>query len=101
MQATEALSEFEMKQMQDRAALNQLIRQGRLQDGKWDPRDLEDKQLTTSAFKLPLLEVRPECAGVLRNLPMEEPPLTPPNSSPSPYFMDNADPEKYIKTGWF
>lgn len=52
-----------------------------------------------SEFKLPLLAVRPECAGVLRNLPVDEPPLTPPIRSTSPYFMDNADPEKYLTTG--
>lgn len=56
-------------------------------------------QLTTSQFKLPLVEVRPECAGIIRNLPVTEPPLTPPDQSQSPYFMDNEDPEKYLKQG--
>lgn len=45
------------------------------------------------------MEVRPECAGIIRNLPVTEPPLTPPDQSQSPYFMDNDDPEKYLKQG--
>lgn len=45
VQATEALSQFEQKQLADRAALNQLIRQGALQDGNWDPRNLEDREV--------------------------------------------------------
>lgn len=99
------------------AALNNLLRQGALQDGKWNPKSLEDRevnktenyllqlsnefilQLTKSEFKLPLLQVRPECAGMVRNLPVDEPPLKPPDHSASPYFMDNADPEKYLKKG--
>lgn len=90
---------------------------GALQNGRWDPKSLDDKevktqkeftasfdcffllQLTTSQFKLPLVEVRPECAGIIRNLPVTEPPLTPPDQSQSPYFMDNEDPEKYLKQG--
>lgn len=55
--------------------------------------------MTISEFKLPLLEVRPECAGLLRNMPVTEAPITPPNNSPSPYFSDNVDPEKYLKAG--
>ena len=56
-------------------------------------------QIVQSQFKLPLQTVRPECAGTLSNLPMEEPPLAPPRSSISPYFMDNNDPEKFFKGG--
>lgn len=43
--------------------------------------------------------MRPECGGLLRNVPVTEPPLTPPTSSVSPYFSDNIDPEKYLKSG--
>ncbi|XP_017780583.1 PREDICTED: UPF0605 protein CG18335 [Nicrophorus vespilloides] len=100
VQATEALSQFDQLQQADRAALNQLIRQGALQDKKWDPRDLDDRELTTSEFTLPLLEVRPECCGIMRNLPVEEPPITPPTYSHSPYFMENNQPEKYLKQGF-
>lgn len=105
--------------MREKAALNQIKKLGALQNGKWDPKSLEDKevtrnlyvvlfinfknflQLTTSQFKLPLLEVRPECAGIVRNLPVDEPPLAPPDHSQSPYFMDNENPEKYLKQGIF
>lgn len=53
-----------------------------------------------SQFKFPLLEVRPECAGMMRSLPVTEAPLAPPRHSNSPYFMDNIDPEKYFKQGF-
>ncbi|CAH0552490.1 unnamed protein product [Brassicogethes aeneus] len=101
VQATEALSEFEKLQNADQAALNQLATIGAIQSGKWDPKTLEDKALVKSQFKLPLIEVRPECAAVIRNLPVDEPPLAPPrHSSDSPYFMDNASPDKYLKSGF-
>ncbi|XP_065172664.1 CIMIP2 protein CG18335-like [Atheta coriaria] len=100
VQATEALSQFQELQQADAKALNQLMRQGALQDKKWDPRDLDDRELTTSEFTLPLLEVRPECAAVQRNLPIEEPPITPPMHSHSPYFMENTQAEKYLKQGF-
>ncbi|XP_022920071.1 CIMIP2 protein CG18335-like [Onthophagus taurus] len=100
VQATEGLSEFQQMQDRDKAALNQLLRQGALQDGKWDPKNLEDREIVKSEFKLPLLAVRPECAEILRNLPVEEPPLTPPDQSASPYFMDNSDQNKYLKQGF-
>lgn len=45
VQATEALSEFEQLQDKDKAALNQLVRQGALQDGKWNPKNLEDREV--------------------------------------------------------
>lgn len=48
VQATEALSEFEQKQLADKAALNQLIKIGALQDQKWDPRNLEDREVCIS-----------------------------------------------------
>ncbi|KAK9880198.1 hypothetical protein WA026_010070 [Henosepilachna vigintioctopunctata] len=94
VQATEALSDFEKSQCADRRALNNLMRIGALQDNSWDPRNLEDRELAQSQFQLPLLEVRPECANILRNLPVDEVPISPPRSSQSPYFMDSTDPEK-------
>ncbi|KAH1021891.1 hypothetical protein HUJ04_011375 [Dendroctonus ponderosae] len=100
VQATEALSDFERLQNENKAAMNEIIKIGFLQDNKWDPKTLEDKELTQSEFKLPLLEVRPECGGLLRNVPVTEPPLTPPTNSVSPYFSDNIDPEKYLKSGF-
>nr|CAD7590749.1 unnamed protein product [Timema genevievae] len=99
VQATEALSEFENEQMKAREALNLLHRQGALQDGRYCPRDIEDRQLTENQFRLPLTEVRPELAGVLRNLPVTEPAITPPSHSTSPYFMKSTDPEKYLISG--
>lgn len=45
VQATEALSEFEKLQSADRACLNELLRFGALQDGKWYPNSLEDKEV--------------------------------------------------------
>lgn len=45
VQATEAISEFERMNMKERAALNQIIKLGALQNGKWDPKNLEDKEV--------------------------------------------------------
>lgn len=45
------------------------------------------------------MEVRPECAGLLRNLPITEAPITPPSHSASPYFCDNDRSDKYLKAG--
>ncbi|XP_018576172.1 UPF0605 protein CG18335-like [Anoplophora glabripennis] len=100
VQATEALADFEKLQNSNRIAQNQITKIGYLQDNKWDPKTLDDKTLTTSQFKLPLLEVRPECSGFLRNLLVPEPCLTPPTHSLSPYFSDNTDTEKYLKSGF-
>ncbi|KAJ3641697.1 hypothetical protein Zmor_028179 [Zophobas morio] len=100
VQATEALAEFEKLQSADKQALHELLRIGAVQDAKWYPNTLSDRELTSTQFKLPLTDVRPECAGILRNLPQVEAPLTPPRHSPSPYFMDNTDPEKYFKKGF-
>lgn len=45
VQATEALSAFEQMQKKDDAALNQLIKQGALQDGKWNPKNVDDREV--------------------------------------------------------
>lgn len=45
--------------------------------------------------------MRPECAGLMRNLPVEEPPLTPPRQQASAYFSDNDSPDKKLKKGIF
>ncbi|KAF5297480.1 hypothetical protein FQA39_LY12074 [Lamprigera yunnana] len=100
VQATEGVAEFEQLQKRDLTALNQLEKLGLMQDGKWNPRTVEDRQITSSEFKLPLLQVRPECAGMVRNLPVDEPSLRPSNHSSSPFFMDNSDENKYLKTGF-
>ncbi|KAL4714629.1 hypothetical protein ACJJTC_019692 [Scirpophaga incertulas] len=96
--ATEGLSEFQRSQLNQRAARNQLERVVDLQAGKgqWD---LVDRFSATAEFKLPLMVVRPECAGILRDVPMEEAKLSPPSHSISPYFMEDTDPEKFIKKG--
>nr|XP_004928645.1 UPF0605 protein CG18335 [Bombyx mori] len=98
--ATEALSEFQRLQLNQRAARNQLERVVSLQAGKGQPWDLVDRFSATAEFKLPLVVVRPECAGILRDLPMDEPKLSPASHSVSPYFMENDDPDKFIKKGF-
>lgn len=52
-----------------------------------------------SQFKLPMLSVRPDCVGVMRNLPIDEQCERPRDHAPSPYFMDNANPKKYFVNG--
>ncbi|CAH0699295.1 unnamed protein product [Spodoptera exigua] len=98
--ATEALSEFQRVQLNQRAARNQLERVVDLQAGKGQPWDLVDRFSATAEFKLPLVTVRPECAGILRDVPMDEPKLSPASHSVSPYFLENSHPEKYIKKGF-
>lgn len=100
VQATEGLSAFEKSQCLDRIAQRQITKISYLQDNRWDPKTLEDKELAQSQFKLPLLEVRPECGSVFREIAVEETPITPPRQSESPYFSDNSDPEKYLKSGF-
>lgn len=56
-------------------------------------------QSATAEFKLPLVIVRPECAGILRDIPMDEPKLSPASHSVSPYFMEDSNPDKFIKKG--
>ncbi|XP_076674004.1 CIMIP2 protein CG18335 [Andrena cerasifolii] len=94
--ATEGLSEFERQQMKNKAALNELRRTIALQSGQGEPRNLKDRLLIKSQFKLPMLTVRPDCVGVMRNLFLDEQYEAPPDHSPSPYFMDNSNPEKYF-----
>ncbi|XP_045528378.1 elongator complex protein 3 isoform X1 [Pieris brassicae] len=98
--ATEALSEFQKLQLNQRSARNQLERVVDLQAGKGQPWNLVDRFSATAEFKLPLVVVRPECAGILRDLPMDEPKLSPASHSISPYFMEDSDPQKYIKKGF-
>lgn len=45
VQATEALSDFEKAQMQNRAILNDLQKISALQEGRWDPKNLDDRQV--------------------------------------------------------
>ncbi|XP_061716276.1 CIMIP2 protein GA14893-like [Cydia pomonella] len=97
--ATEALSEFQRQQLNSRAAANQLERVLDLQAGKGTPWNLVDRFSATAEFKLPLVSVRPECAGILRNLPMDEAKLSPASHSTSPYFMEDG-PDKFIKKGF-
>ncbi|XP_012174685.1 UPF0605 protein CG18335 isoform X1 [Bombus terrestris] len=94
--ATEGLAEFERQQLRNRAALNELKRIIDIQAGQGEPRNLEDRLLIKSEFKLPMLTVRPDCVGVTRNLFLDEQHETPSDHSPSPYFMDNANPQKYF-----
>lgn len=100
VQATEALSAFEKAQCLDRTAQRQITKIGYLQDNRWDPKTLEDKELAQSQFKLPLLEVRPECGSALRGITVTEAPITSPKQSETPYFSDNSDPNKYLKSGF-
>ncbi|XP_066997275.1 CIMIP2 protein CG18335 [Anabrus simplex] len=98
--AAEGLSEFFKSQMKYRHAAKQLQRTSQLQDGRYCPKSLEDKQLIKSQFRLPLLDVRPEQVAVTRDMPVTEPALQPPRQGYSPYFSDCDDPEKYLKGGF-
>ncbi|KAI4492147.1 hypothetical protein M0802_010044 [Mischocyttarus mexicanus] len=94
--ATEGLAEFERQQIQNKEALNQLETVIALQSGRGEPRNSKDRLLIESQFKLPMITVRPDCVGVMRNLPVDEQYEVPRDHAPSPYFMDNANPKKYF-----
>ncbi|XP_076161676.1 CIMIP2 protein CG18335-like isoform X2 [Ptiloglossa arizonensis] len=98
--ATEGLAEFERQQQRDKAALNELKRIITVQGGLGEPRNLKDRLLIKSQFKLPMLTVRPDCVSVMKNLFVDEQHETPRDHSPSPYFMNNADPKKYFINGY-
>lgn len=53
VQATEGIAEFERQQLLDKSAMNQLIKVGKLQDGKWEPSTLEDKTVNILLRTLP------------------------------------------------
>ncbi|XP_014608476.1 PREDICTED: UPF0605 protein CG18335-like [Polistes canadensis] len=98
--ATEGLAEFERQQIKNKEALNQLETVIALQSGRSEPRNLKDRLLIESQFKLPMITVRPDCVGVMRNLPVDEQYEVPRDHAPSPYFMDNANPTKYFISGY-
>ncbi|RZC38820.1 hypothetical protein BDFB_013449, partial [Asbolus verrucosus] len=108
VQAVEALAEFEKLQSADKSALHELLRIGVVQDGKPQsriekliPRSIfGNSNLTSHCWALSLTAVRPECFGILRNLPQVEGSVTLPKHSPSPYFMNDTDVEKYFKKGF-
>lgn len=47
VQATEGLSTFEQFQQRNKVALNKLIRQQALQDGTWNPKNIDDKNVSS------------------------------------------------------
>lgn len=98
--ATEGLAEFERQQLRNKAALNEIKKIVAIQSGQGEPRNLEDRLLIKSEYKLPMLTVRPDCVGVMRNLFLDEQYETPRDHSPSPYFMDNANPQKHFMSGY-
>ncbi|KAG5324891.1 U605 protein, partial [Pseudoatta argentina] len=58
--ATEGLANFERQQLKNKAALDRLRRTINVQCGRVEPRNLEERLLVKTLFKLPLLPVRPE-----------------------------------------
>ncbi|XP_018339155.1 PREDICTED: UPF0605 protein CG18335-like [Trachymyrmex septentrionalis] len=60
VRATEGLADFERQQLQNKAALDRLRRTINVQCGRAEPRNLEERLLVKTSFKLPLLTVRPE-----------------------------------------
>ncbi|KAG5323050.1 U605 protein, partial [Acromyrmex heyeri] len=58
--ATEGLADFERQQLKNKAALDRLRRTINVQCGRVEPRNLEERLLVKTLFKLPLLPVRPE-----------------------------------------
>lgn len=97
--ATEGLAEFERQQLRNKAVLNQLQKVIAVQSGRGEPRDLEERLVPESQFKLPMLYIRPDRVGIMRNLTLDEQYEKPRDHAPSPYFMDNVNPNKYFVSG--
>ncbi|KAF6205071.1 hypothetical protein GE061_019238 [Apolygus lucorum] len=97
--AEEGVAEFEKNQMKKREAEQQLERIVGIQSGKWEP-TVEESQLVKTEFTLPLLEVRPEASGVLRNITVSEPKPSGTGDSTSPYFMEVLNPQKNFIPGY-
>ncbi|KAG5345055.1 U605 protein, partial [Acromyrmex charruanus] len=66
--ATEGLADFERQQLKNKAALDRLRRTINVQCGRVEPRNLEERLLVKTLFKLPLLPVRPEYVTSMNNL---------------------------------
>jgi hypothetical protein len=56
-------------------------------------------QLAETQFRMPLVEVRPEAPGILKEKRVTQPPMCPSIQSTSPYFMENSNAEKYFMQG--
>ncbi|XP_072745784.1 CIMIP2 protein GA14893 [Anoplolepis gracilipes] len=65
--ATEGLADFERQQLRVKATLNRLKKTIDIQSGQAEPRNLEERLLSKSLFKLPVLVVRPECMQKIIN----------------------------------
>ncbi|KAG5316000.1 U605 protein, partial [Acromyrmex insinuator] len=66
--ATEGLADFERQQLKNKAALDRLRRTINVQCGRVEPRNLEERLLVKTLFKLPLLPVRPEYVTTMNSL---------------------------------
>ncbi|XP_046740204.1 UPF0605 protein CG18335-like [Diprion similis] len=98
--ATEGIAELKRQEIQNKEVLNQLQKVVAVQSGRGEPRNLEERLLLESQFKLPMLSVRPDCVGVMRNLPVDEQCERPRDHAPSPYFMNNDNPGKFFVNGY-
>ncbi|XP_024868985.1 UPF0605 protein CG18335-like [Temnothorax curvispinosus] len=72
VRATEGLADFERQQLRSKAALDRLRRTIGVQCGQAEPRNLEERLLIKTQFKLPLLTVRPEYVTATNNLPLDK-----------------------------
>ncbi|XP_011700735.1 PREDICTED: UPF0605 protein CG18335-like [Wasmannia auropunctata] len=66
--ATEGLANFERQQLRNKAVLDRLRRTVAVQCGQAEPRNLEERLLIKTHYKLPLLTVRPEYMAAKNNL---------------------------------
>lgn len=101
--ATEGLSDFERDSQKNRLEARRLKHRGALlKSTSTRGRSLGERSLLGNDYKLPLSAVRPDCQGIIREIPQNQlvsPPVLPYTNHSPPHFMDNDDPEKYIKLG--
>ncbi|XP_011883545.1 PREDICTED: UPF0605 protein CG18335-like [Vollenhovia emeryi] len=72
VRATEGLADFERQQLRNKAVSDRLRRTVAVQCGQAEPRNLEERLLIKSQFKLPLLTVRREYAAAMSDSSLDK-----------------------------
>ncbi|KAJ8681294.1 hypothetical protein QAD02_017081 [Eretmocerus hayati] len=99
--AVEGVANFERQRLKKRDSLERLRTTIELQSGSRQPKNLEERLLLRSKFKLPLIAVHPERIGLPgAGSTVDERYERPKDYHASPYFMENRNPEKFFINGY-
>ncbi|XP_011506034.1 PREDICTED: UPF0605 protein CG18335 isoform X2 [Ceratosolen solmsi marchali] len=100
IQATEGIANFEKQYQQKKSSIERLEKTVELQSGTSYPKNIEERLLLKSKFRLPLIAVRPEHIGLPEDYLIDERYERPKDYNVSPYFMENINPQKYFIHGY-